>query len=71
MGTQKNRLTATILLSTYNKRFEGQTSILEHAKRPLSKALPVGIDLVILIENIVKIIRIAFLLYFTISNKKK
>ena len=40
MDSQKNRLTETILLSTHNKGLEGQIRILEHAKRPLSRALP-------------------------------
>ena len=39
MGTQKNRLTETILLSTHNKGFKRQITILEHAKRRLSRAL--------------------------------
>ena len=34
-----NRLTEMILLSTHNIGFEGQISILEHAKSPLSRAL--------------------------------
>ena len=39
MGTQNNRLTETILLSTHNIGLDGQIMILEHAKRPLSRAL--------------------------------
>ena len=39
MATQKNRLTETILLSTYNIGFECQIRILEHEKCPLSRAL--------------------------------
>ena len=32
VGTQKNRLTEMILLSTHNIGFKGQITILEHAK---------------------------------------
>ena len=39
MGTQNNCLSQTILLSTRNMGLEGQIRILEHAKRPLSRAL--------------------------------
>ena len=40
VGTQKNRLTEMIPLSTHNIGLEGQRRILEHAKLPLSRALP-------------------------------
>ena len=39
MGTQKNRLTELILLSTCNIGFGGRIRFLQHAKRPLSRAL--------------------------------
>ena len=39
MGTQKNRLTETILLSTHNIGLEGQKRVLEYAKCPLYRAL--------------------------------
>ena len=39
VGTQKNRLNETILLSTHNIGFECQMRILEHEKLPLSRAL--------------------------------
>ena len=39
VGTQKNRLTETILLSTHNIGFECQIRILEHEKCPISRAL--------------------------------
>ena len=39
VGTQKNRLTETILLSTHNIGFGGQIRILEHEKRSLSRAV--------------------------------
>ena len=39
VGTKKNRLNETILLSTHNIGLEGQIRILKHAKRPLSRAL--------------------------------
>ena len=39
VGTQKNRLTEKILLSTHTIGFEGWTNILEHEKRSLSRAL--------------------------------
>ena len=39
MGTQKNRLTETILLSTHNIGFGCRIKILEHEKRSLSGAL--------------------------------
>ena len=39
VGTQKNRLTETILLSTHNIGFGSQIRILEHDKYPLSRAL--------------------------------
>ena len=41
MGTQKNRLTETILLSPHNIGLEGQIRILEHSKHPFSRALAV------------------------------
>ena len=37
VGTQKNHLNETIILSTHNIGLEGQIRILEHAKRPLSR----------------------------------
>ena len=56
MGTQTNRLTDAIILSTNNKGLKGQIRILEHAKRLLSRALDdnmypavVSIDLFVLI----------------------
>ena len=39
MGTQKNRLTETIILSTHNIGLEGQIRILELAKHSLSRGL--------------------------------
>ena len=39
MGTPKNCLSETILLSTHNIGLYGQIRILEHEKRPLSRAL--------------------------------
>ena len=39
VGTLKNRLTETILLSTHSIEFKGEMTILEPAKRPLSRAL--------------------------------
>ena len=39
VGTQKNRLTDTILWSTLNIGFECQIRILEHENIPLSRAL--------------------------------
>ena len=43
MGTQKSRLTETIILSTHNIGFEGQIRILEHEQCPLSRALNLDI----------------------------
>ena len=37
VGTQKNHLIETILLSTHNKGLESQVRILEHAKNPYLK----------------------------------
>ena len=39
VGTQKNRLTETILWSTYNIGFGGQIRILEHEKRSFNLEL--------------------------------
>ena len=39
VGTQRNRLTESIILSTHSIGFRGQISILEHEKRPLCKYL--------------------------------
>ena len=39
VGTQKNRLTETILLSTHNIGFNGQNISLGHAKRCVSSAI--------------------------------
>ena len=39
MGTQKNCLTEMILLRTHNIESDIQIRILEHAKRPLSRAV--------------------------------
>ena len=36
---KKNRLTETIMVSTHNIGLEGQIEILQHAKRPLFRAL--------------------------------
>ena len=48
VGTQKNRLTETILLSTHNIELEDQIGILENTKRPLSRALLTMFILIIL-----------------------
>ena len=39
VGTQKNRLTETIILSTHNIGFGGQIRSLKHTKRSLSRDL--------------------------------
>ena len=39
VGTQQNRLSETILLSTHNIGFKGQIRILEHENRSLCRAL--------------------------------
>ena len=45
MGTQKNRLGETILLSTHNIGFGGQIRILEHAKRMQNAPMGIKINL--------------------------
>ena len=44
MGTQKNRLIETILLSTHNIGLEGQIRIKGHAKCPLSRVLKLYLE---------------------------
>ena len=50
VGTQKNRLSATIILSTHNIGYEGQIRILAHANRPLSRALELVIMIIIMLR---------------------